>query len=389
MSKTNNVSDYIKKKKRGQWIRKASFLAMLCLLLFGVLYLAEQFPGSELNALITGNSQGNEEKFPLTIKNEQLIDAVELNGRLALLSKSNLLCYNVKGKRQSNSMHGYTNPVMKSNGKRVLIYDRAGNKLKVAASNSIIGELTLENSILCAAIASDGSIAVATIQDQYASYQIRVYDDLLNERYKFSPANEGATTVDFSSLAFSKDGSKLAACSITTKDGMLAASVYELDLNQDSAPIITLIPNLLPLDISWKQNGNLMLIGSDALVSLDHKTQQQVRYSYVGSLQGIVADLHQNTILVTRDLTENRSTITVIDAYGKVQESVSIEDTFLDITANEHRISVLGKKSVYHYDKSLLLLNQVSLERSFHYLTLIGNNLFLLTSDRVEKIRVD
>ena len=63
--------------------------------------------------------------------------------------------------------------------------------------------------------------------------------------------------------------------------------------------------------------------------------------------------------------------------------------TFLDITANEHRISVLGKKSVYHYDKSLLLLNQVSLERSFHYLTLIGNNLFLLTSDRVEKIRVD
>lgn len=116
-------------------------------------------------------------------------------------------------------MHGCTNPVVYENGTRLLTFDRGGTKLRIDGLKGNENELTTEHTILCAQIGSDGSVAVITTHDQYASY-LQVYDANMNLRYRYGSASES-----FSIAAFSPDQTHIAACAIDSAAGSFLARI--------------------------------------------------------------------------------------------------------------------------------------------------------------------
>lgn len=389
MATYKNIEEYRRKKKVKSFVRKTLILVALFAILFVLLYVLQIFKGSKLDEIITGTNDTENEAFPLTIKNEQLLDIGNFGNRIAVLAKSNVLTYSMNGKKESTIMHGYTNPVMKEGNKRLLTYDRGGYKFRVDTHSGKVGEIALKNTIICAEIGTDGSVAVVTEQDQYASYNLLVYDSSLKERYKFAAASDSNVTATFSTISFSSDNNHLAACAVTADSGILSTYLYELDLTRQVDATVTLIPDLLPLDVSYKSDGNIAVVGKDSMVFVNSKTHKQVRDEHTGDLENFVSRTIDDTVVVNKNLFNSTATVSIFSSSGVKKATCDIDDEVIDSYCDGSRVLILGKKAAYNFDMNLLQLNKIDLSKSFSRVIYNGEYMFVMGADTVEKYAID
>lgn len=221
----------------------------------------------------------------------------------------------------------------------LLTYDRGGTKLRVDDADGNCNELNAENTILCAQIASDGSVVLVTTHDQYASF-IQVYDAKMNLRYRY-----GSATESFSMVSFSPDQKHIAACAIGSSSGAFLAKVSVFDYTTEETARTYEIADLLPLYAAYTASSNLMIIGSDRLVLLNTETGETFETEYDGALKQFVCDADGMTAIATDNQLNGASTLTLFDKNGKQTASVSVPDSPLDLCISDSRVLFLGKKA--------------------------------------------
>lgn len=371
-----DINQYRRRKKIKQISLKLGMAAVVLALLFVLLNVLNVFQGNELEKVIARKDGTAKDQFPLTIKNEQLTDIQPVGNSIAILTKSSLLTYSTEGDKVQSAIHGYTNPVTKEGIRRLLTYDRGGYKFRVDSSAGTVGEVTVDNTIICADISSTGNVAVVMSYKNFSPV-VAVYDTNLKVIYTYS------ATKDFTSVSFSPDGEKLALCSIEIFDGILGASVYELDIGKKTDARITNVQDILPLGIRYQDGGHIAVIGKNSLVSV--KNSKQTRLDYKGDLLRFAA-VGSGTVLVNQNLEDSSCVLSVVSPEGKSTAAASVDDEVLDLYTAGGNILFLGKKALCHYDMNLNpKSSSAAMDKSCSKVIYTGSAAFLLCGDQIEK----
>lgn len=382
MAQYKNIEDYRTKKKRKSLLRKLVLVIIIFGILFALLNVLQLFKGASLDEIITKDTTSSTDSFPVKISGEQVIDVFPLGSNVCVLTKSSILTYNHNGKKINTISHGYTNPVVKEGNKKILTYDRGGMSFRVDGVNNSVGEVKLENKIIFGQIASNGNVAIITTDTRYAS-QLHVYDSNLNKIYQYS------STELLSSVCFAEDNRHILAGSLTTNDGIMSVKLFEMNINSEEKAVEYNVNDILPLDISYSDNNRITLVGKDSIVTFDPKNNETVRKQYTGDLLHFANSSSKETVIITRNLLNNHSDITVYDSEGKAKVTKTVEDDIIDVYSDGSRILVLGKKSALNFDMSLLLLNSFDLSTSYSKICFNGDNSFLMSNDGVQKLKVN
>lgn len=380
MAKYKNLADYRRQKFIKKAVRNGIFIVMLAVVLSIIIDAYEIFKTTNIDTVIGVNlNETALKEFPVIIKNEQILDFASFSNNVAVVTKSNIIMYNLNGKRVNTISHGYINPVVKESTQRILTYDRNGTKLRVDNENSKIGDLELQNTIITAEIAPTGEVVVVTTNDRYAS-EIQVYDsNLRNMLYRYY-STEHITSVDFSS-----DKKYIIANAITSANGILSCNLYRLDITTGEDAEIIFIDDILPLNISYGEKNYVKILGSDCIVTVDFDSGKQTRYSYKGNLQHFVNSPKGETILVNKSMYSNYSSVTVISGTGEIKSIKDVNDEIVDIYCNGSKIAILSRSEVFNFNMDLNLLHQFTLKKTMNSIVYGNSNIYVLGVDTMEE----
>lgn len=376
MAHYHSIEEYRQKKKkekRNRLIVGFGFLALLVIVFCSVFFLTkgEQKSGISKDAA-----------FPLLIRGEQLESIRSVQNDLVVLTQTGLYVYDTDGTQKYYTMHGCTNPVMYDNGQRFITFDRGGTSLRVDDSKGVLGELTTEHTLLCAQISNNNLIAAITTHDQFASH-LQVYDADLNVKYRY-----GSATESYSMAAFSPDQRHLAACAITSKGGSFVAHVSIFNYTVEETARTYEIKDLLPLYMMYTGSDDLIIVGTDRIVSLNTSNGNVSESEYTGALLTFACESNGLTAVVTDNQLNGAAAITMYQKDGKASGTTGVDDTVIDIAVEDGRVLFLGKKFIYHYDTSLNLREEIPLESNAQGVTTANNAMFLLGADSVFKYSI-
>lgn len=385
MAKYKDIESYRRVSRIKKFAKRLMWLAIIAAGLFIVINILSIYNVIDLDKII--NSREDEEavveRFPLVIKNDPLLNCIGTDTGLAVLSKSNLYFYTSSGKREETYRHGYTNPVMKKNGKYILTYDCGGTKLRVDTVNKTVGEIKLSEKIITAELAPNGCVGVVTNGDRYASV-VTVYEQNMLGDYSY----RYSATEQITSISFSDDSHFLTATALIQDGGMLSSNVYHLNLNKETNDIPTFISRVIPLSIEHHGDGYVTVVGKNEVSSVETKTGKVNTYTYNGNLLCFDTIRNFGTVVVSKSPYNKYCAIILIDTAGNFVKQYNLTDEIIDIESNGTRVNALGKNSYYNFDMELSLLDTIRLEKSFERVTLSGTKGYLLNSDRIEKYQI-
>lgn len=377
MASYRDIEEYRRKKRIKQLIRNiAAAVAILGVLLL-VLWALGRFQGSSLDRYFSSQREGEADRFPLTVKTEQLLDLEAVGRNLAVLTRSSLMLYDENGEQLAVYAHGYTNPVVKTGDKHILTYDRGGSKLRVHTSLGNVSEITTDSLILTAEISEKGRVAVATSYRANV-YNILVYDEDLSLLFR------KMTTEDYTAMAFDDDEVHVALGSVFSPDGILSTELSILNRTDETAVDTVSVEDMLPVKIGYLSD-DLIVAGKDSAVFVDLPSGKQSRITYPGQLQRMEFLPEEVMLLVNENPFSSYSTLTAITG-GQKTKTAELTADVLDLSCSGERIGLLSKNSVIYYDMSLNKLGEQALSQSVQKLVLIGDNAYLMGDEQIEKL---
>ncbi|MEG0017318.1 MAG: DUF5711 family protein, partial [Hydrogenoanaerobacterium sp.] len=133
MAEPSDIEKIRKKRRRKALLGRILLLFLLTFLGVGIYALKDEVSATGITNFFQdiAVSSGKGSGYPLEFAGDQMRGTYAVGKNLAVLTDSNLYFYNETGKEIRSLQHKYSNPVVRINGNRVLVYDMGGKKLRV------------------------------------------------------------------------------------------------------------------------------------------------------------------------------------------------------------------------------------------------------------------
>lgn len=380
--KINDIESYRKMRRRKRLLRRTVSIVLALALLVGIYFAFRYFKDEDILKPTTSSTASggvsDQTGFPIKLAGEKVGDVGNMGPYITFLSDTKLAIYNDDGKNIITSPHGYTNPTMQSSSKRTLVYDRGGNEFRVESKGGTEYKQTTTNPIVTARISENGTVAVVTQDDRYASV-LTVYDANRNEIYRYS-SQEPIVAIDLNG------SSGCAVAAVSTVKGEVVTTVYALDFSKEKEVFKTAVSGTMVLSIDYKSGDMIGLIGDDRACVLAKDGKLTATYRYNRTLQMFSNDADKNMVLMLSD--QNSSTnnsLVMLDLTGKAVSTYKVEDTIRNIECDGSRVFLLTDSSVKNFDMSLKLLGSYKCDQDAKKMTFIGSKLYILGAQEIQK----
>ena len=251
------------------------------------------------------------------------------NGRPAVVSDTSFAMYRSGGARLAAVQHGFSSPTLQSSGNRFLLLNLGGKKYMTGDGGLSASPASYDFSIYGGAIASNGSFAILSGAQGYAS-MATVFDSRGERLFQWASQN-----YLLSACSLSENGQQLAAAGFAAQNGDLISS--------DSPTAVFTLPNSLPKSIDILQNGSLFFIGDRSAAVLNPENGQQTAYDYHGaalSCSAFRAELG-GAIALSSSGGRNASVI-FLAADASVYSVAKFSDPVLSLDLNSDGILILS-----------------------------------------------
>lgn len=325
----------------------------------------------------------DDDKFPIKLDASDDIIFTSVGSKLAVL---NDISYTVidtsKEKIKYRDVHGYTNPIMKTNGDYVVIYDQGSHKYRLDNSSKNIYEDKTNNAILCADTSSSGVVALATTSDS-AKSEIIVYNKSLKEKKKYSITNGYVT-----SIAIDDSANRIAFAVVNSENAKLNTIVYTMSMNDEKPRASFSYESSTVYDLHFASS-NLYVVGSD-FVSVISALKNETKVFSQGSINTVSFCYNQSSELVvafSEYAGSNVDSIAYITPNAKVKSKIDTNYLIKDITATKSKISILTSDFVITYNTSKgAEINKVEVDDSYTSVVQISSNVFAKRQALVEQL---
>ena len=160
------------------------------------------------------------EDFPAELSGSELYDGYASGSVIYTLSDTHAEIFSKSGKNILSRQHDFNSPVLSTSSQRAIVYDAGGKILYVYNYGDVVDEFTMKKEIYCADISRNGTIAVATKSDGYAS-EVQVISKSGKVKFVWYSATEIVNNI-----ALSNNGKRLAVSTVDTSGGNFKSKVY-------------------------------------------------------------------------------------------------------------------------------------------------------------------
>ncbi len=187
--------------------------------------------------------------YPISVYGSDVLDIKASSIDYFMLTDTKLSALNDSGKEIISITHGFSNPFMVTSESRALIFDQGGNEVSVYNLKNKTNDLATKEKIVTASIGRNGTYAVVTHSDSYASV-VTVYDKNSEEIYEWNSAKDL-----ISSVAISPNGKKIAVGTVSVENGLYKTAVQILEFDSANAKFVIDLDGQIPLTLDSSSKG--------------------------------------------------------------------------------------------------------------------------------------
>ena len=274
------------------------------------------------------------------------IGTVQFNGGLALIDSDTLYIAQTGGLVQQTVQLSYAKPVLRTNGNRVLTFDRSGNKLSLSTAVSTPVQLTLDDAILEASLAESNDFAVVTKATGYRA-AVSVYSDSGKQRFRWS-------TPDYyvQHAVLSPSGNRMCTLGFQQDGISLQSNLIFFDLDKDAAQIQVDLGSVVGVALYYIDEHTVLVVTDSGLLCADWDTGEAISLaSYSADELLGFAHYDDYILLATRAWTGSaRCTLSLYDRNKLIAQTTATEEpTGLSLGVREIAILTASGLSVYDY----------------------------------------
>lgn len=290
-----------------------------------------------------------EDNFPYNIDSSQNVSLVNINNKLGILSPSSFTVLNTKDAGcEYVFSHGYSNPILESDGIYSLIYDQGAKKFRLDTISGAVYEQESANTILCADVSKNGTVAVATTSDEKIC-DLAVYSKSLNKQMQISTSAGYILAV-----ALSENSKSVAAAVVTGENADLKTTVYVYDIaaGSDSEKMVELPQGTL-IDIRFT-GSNILAVGTNyAGVIRKGETYEEIYAHNAISTRCVCYTPAGDLVLVYNQYNNStENVISYIKTNGKIKNEINVSGNIKSVTASSSLVSVLTNGEIISFNLS-------------------------------------
>ncbi len=271
-----------RKRRAKRSIKNITFIAAI-LIIAGLIYLSREawlnyFDGILERARVGQTAVQNDGalaggNFPIDISKKTHTTIGKMSKNWTLFADATFYVYTVDGDLVYSEQASYSNPIVVESDRRTLLYDQGGYSFMVAGPKKQIYSKRLSDQILLGAIGSDGSVAIVTSTDKYASY-LTVYDKNGSEIYHWADGTM------ITAAAINSNGTGCILASSYARNGGFKTVLTELDFHSIEVVMQTPAIDTLGFSVSYCDGGRFWLVGNDRTCRLSSDGSIELSYLY-------------------------------------------------------------------------------------------------------------
>ncbi len=291
-------------------------------------------------------STGSEGGYPSAITGGSLINSVQMNNVFITVTPTHVSGYNQKtGKSVFNYQHGYERPLVAISDARFMIFTQGGKEYSVYNFEKKLFGAETENDILTAAIARDGTFAIATQSDGYSS-EVAVYNKKGKKIFEWFCAN-----YIINDILLSDNGNKLVLSAINAQKGTYVSKLVVLEVDNNSAT---------PIFSKTFENKVLLNVDSDNLRTFYAVFENKIEFFRWNSFENIAFDTEKDliysrttsrhTLLIAgHNSNKGSNTAYIFNNKGEKISEFDINCEITDVAFKGEYIYILSDKTIYLY----------------------------------------
>ncbi|MCQ2449525.1 MAG: DUF5711 family protein [Clostridia bacterium] len=167
--------------------------------------------------------------YPSEIYGTEVLNVANKGYYYYTLTDSELVAYSTAGKKIFSEAHGFGAPVLTCSETRALIYDSYGYHLSIYNLRHKVTSKSFDDPIQTAAIGRNGSYAVVTGADGYASV-VTIFDVNGKQIYQWFSAKDIVNNV-----VLARNGKQIAVSTLNTESGAMHSKVSVLKFDSANA----------------------------------------------------------------------------------------------------------------------------------------------------------
>ncbi len=277
--------------------------------------------------------------FPHKINSSSVRHMDVLNGNLFIVTDEKTISLDTTAKQVKGTQHTYSNPDLKINGGKAIVFNRNDNRYRVENRTETLfsGETPEEEKIITCAIGSSGNIAIATLAESSTSKLTVLNRNYNEEVFVWNCAHDSIVAV-----SLSPNGKLVAVAVLGARDGEIYSKVSIFNF-QYSTPVAEFeYPGTAMLDINFTTNDNVVVIG-------DNMT------SFIKNLEKEESLKYGTSVLSAYTFSEDGDTVLVLSEHGSTNsEALTCYNSSFSVDFEEKYTS--NVKSLYAADDKVAVL---------------------------------
>ncbi len=270
---------------------------------------------------------------------------LSVNRELVMVSDTDLSIYNSTAKILASRQHSFSEPVMKTNGSRTLIYNLGGTGYQIESRSKTVAKKNTGENIFAGALSENGHYAFATQAEGYSG-KLTAYKPDGKAKFQYWFADYYPT-----SIALDPSGNHAAVTTISARDGGLTSAVYLLDFDKEGAvePFAAYTENMM-LDAYWSPDGTVSAIGDKMTAVINTSAKSKVNYDYQGmQLSAYTVDSGRTALSLTAFDSAASSRLVVLGSDGKELASISVPGEVRSVSLYGDTVAALADGKVHAY----------------------------------------
>ena len=386
IGKTTDLTKYRKKKKQSKNLVKL-IIVLIAVIAFAVVWMNADTIFEPLRGIASKveTKTSYDVGFPIELPGSSSYALDSFGDNFSLLTDTYLYAYDKTGAQLYALKHGYSNPEMTTNEKRILLFDKSGYNFALYSKTSLIYQKTLDDKIIYTSVGSDNLAAVVTDSARYSNV-LYIYDDGGNWKYTKKFADENVMQVKFIG-----DGEHIIVTTISSANGDIVTNFYKFSIKSTDGSVWyrSLKNNSLPCGLYADRNF-VMCVCDNAVISLncgDGSTNSV--YTYPGGLKHFSAS-EEGCLVHYLDVSANKNVLVVLNtdaeeaAFGYISAGTDC------ITYDRDGVILLDGTKLRILDSQLLDERDLTLANDdYTKFVKIGSDLFLIGYDKLNTMNIE
>ena len=352
MAEVKDIQEYRKEKRKKEKKRTAikviiAVAAVILVVTFVALY--ETIFGESI--LLSLGLVEAPKGYPVAITGGTPKNVVAFDEDVALITDTEVMVYNEYGTLALQSGHNSTNPCVRTNQNRGIIYDVGYYSYTLLNGTSIVSSGEHDHQIISANVASNGSYALVSASSKYLTELI------VRTKNNTQIASWKSVNSYINAVAFSEDSTRVAATGLYSEDGLAKTTLRILDLKNEQNPIVSDNEFLgsATIAMTYLDNGNILLLCDDRAIITDPNGKSLFNYVYTGTLYYYNLNRYGAFIVCEK---EDEYTATMLYDAKNAGASIKVSKQFKTAEHNANQVYILENDVLKVYDHNFNLTGE-------------------------------